>query len=139
MTASPTLQFYEYRLQARRPATYLALGLGLFSAYAVALLAATLAIAPILAYLGILLHRLWANPTSGLIFAPAQLTLITPKAITPLRLGEIRAVRIRRGWLSDHEVTLLLTHDRRLLLPADALPPLRTLRRELARRQIPIT
>ena len=133
------LQTYEYRLQARRPATYIALGVGVVTAYAVAFANALLAGIPVAGYLMVVLWRLWHNPAAGLSFTENRLEVFDPSEHRSFHLSEIRSVRLRTGVFSDDECVLSLRDGRRLALPPDALPQIRKLHREFTRRGISIT
>lgn len=130
------LQTYEYRLQARRPATYLALGVGLVTAYAAVFAAAILAALPIAGYLTVVLWRLWRNPTAGIVLTSEALEVFDRFDRQRFTLRDIRAARLRTGIFTDDECVLVLANGTRMALPPDALPKLYKLRYEFARRSI---
>ena len=130
------LQTYEYRLQARRPATYLALGVGLVTAYAVVFTNALIAALPVAAYLMVVLWRLWRNPTAGIAFTPDKFEMFDRFAHHTFPIKDIRAVRLKTGVFTDDECVLELANGMRIALPPDALPKLYKLRFEFARRGI---
>ncbi|WP_376874072.1 hypothetical protein [Albirhodobacter sp. R86504] len=128
--------FYEYRLQARRPATYAALGVGMITGYTVIFANALLAAIPVTAYIGVVLWRLVRNPTAGLRFTPLALEVFDHREIRHFPFRDIRSARLRTGVFSDDECVLVMANGPRIALPPDALPPIKKLRAEFLRRGI---
>jgi hypothetical protein len=134
------LDAFEYRLQARRPGTYLALGAGLFTACALVLTGATgWAWLPVLAYLALVLAQLWQNRSGGLRLSAARLEWFRDDCLQDMvPLARIARARVRSGVFAPDECTLVLRDGRRIELPYEALPPARRLQRELAARGVPL-
>lgn len=129
---------FEYRLQARRPANYLALGLGLFTACAVILVHAALwAWVPVGLYLAILLWQLLRNPSDGLNLRAGSIEIYSDnELIRRVPLSWVRSADVRAGVFGPDECTLLMADGNRIELPSAALPPAHRLRRELRARGV---
>ena len=129
---------FEYRLQARRPANYLALGFGLFTACAVLLAQAALwAWVPVGLYLAIVLWQLMRNPSDGLSLRGGSIDIYADnKLIRRIPLAWVRSAQVRSGVFGPDECTLLMSDGNQIALPTAALPPARRLKRELEARGV---
>lgn len=129
---------FEYRLQARRPANYLALGLGVFTACAVLLVQAALwAWVPVGLYLAILLWQLLRNPSDGLSLRAGSIDIYSDnRLIRRIPLAWVRSAQVRSGVFAPDACILKMHDGNRITLPAAALPPARRLKRELQARGV---
>ncbi|WP_415184756.1 hypothetical protein [Phaeovulum sp.] len=133
-----TQQVYHYHLQARRPLTYLALGVGIVTAYAVYLTGAVLAVVPVGAFMIIVIYRLLMNHSAGMRLGPTRLEIYNGRQSKILPLAKIKSAKITRHLLSPYDCVLELSDGMRDTLPPAALPSARRLEHELSQRDIPV-
>ncbi len=131
-----TQDHYHYHLQARRPGTYLALGVGMLTAYVAYLTGAVMAAAPVGAYLLIVIYRLLKNPSAGMRLGPTRLEIYEGRREKTVPLARIRKANVTRNLFSHDECVLEMSDGARETLPPEALPPARRLKREFAQRGI---
>lgn len=133
-----TQNSYHYHMQARRPGTYLAMGVGMATAYVVHATSTTIAWLPVGAYLAIVLYRLLKNPSAGLRLGAHRLEVYAGENRQSFPLARIRAARVRKRFFSLDECVLDLSDGGHEALPPEALPPARRLCAELAARGVPL-
>jgi hypothetical protein len=131
---------FEYHSQARRPGTYLALFLGMVSAYAVYVTgAAGWAWWPVSAYLAIVLWLLLMNPSGGLKLSAGRLEVYrNMQSLGIYPLARIEHAKVRSGVFAPDLCTLFMIDGARADLHPNCLPPARCLRMELHKRGVPI-
>jgi hypothetical protein len=132
-------EIYEYRLQGRRPATYLALGVGMAMASVnLTTEASWPAWALVSVFLATVLHILAVNRAAGLRIDPEKLEIFDGPRHKVVPLQRISEATLRRRYFGAHECILRLVDGKRIALPQNTLPPVKRLQAELDRRGVPI-
>jgi hypothetical protein len=92
-----TTESYGYRSQARRPRTYLALGLAMMVIYlCVTLEMGELLIALAAVFLGLVLRRLWLNPVKGFRLGRSWVEIYRPRGTDLIQLDDVASVTVTR-------------------------------------------
>lgn len=88
---------YGYRSQARRPGTYIALGVAMAVAYlCITLNMGQLVIALALVYVGLVLRRLWLNPVKGFRLGRGWVEIYRPRGVECINFADVASVSVCR-------------------------------------------
>ncbi|HQU67153.1 MAG TPA: hypothetical protein PLI43_03030 [Albidovulum sp.] len=88
---------YGYRSQARRPVTYLALGVAMMVVYlCITLDMGQLLIALALVYLALVLRRLWLNPIKGFRLGRGWVEIYRPRGVECINFTDVASVTVCR-------------------------------------------
>ncbi|MGL4281805.1 MAG: hypothetical protein ACRCS0_15700 [Albidovulum sp.] len=89
---------YGYRSQARRPVTYLALGVAMAVVYlCVTLDMGQLLVALALVYLALVLRRLWLNPIKGFRLGRSWVEIYRPRGVECINFADVASVTVCRS------------------------------------------
>lgn len=88
---------FGYRSQARRPATYLALGVAMAVAYlCITLNLGQLVVALALVYVALVLRRLWRNPVKGFRLGRRWVEIYRPRGVECIDFADVASVTVCR-------------------------------------------
>lgn len=88
---------YGYRSQARRPVTYLALGVAMAVVYlCITLDMGQLVVALALVYLALVLRRLWLNPVKGFRLGRSWVEIYRPRGVECINFADVASVTVCR-------------------------------------------
>ena len=88
---------FGYRSQARRPGTYIALGLAMAVVYlCITLDLGQLVIALALVYVALVVRRLWLNPVKGFRLGRGWVEIYRPRGVDVIQLREVESVTVCR-------------------------------------------
>lgn len=89
---------YGYRSQARRPVTYLALGVAMAVVYlCITLDMGRLLMALALVYLALVLRRLWLNPVKGFRLGRNWVEIYRPRGVECINFADVASVTVCRS------------------------------------------
>lgn len=89
---------FGYRSQARRPATYIALGLAMAVAYlCITLNLGQLVVALALIYVALVLRRLWRNPVKGFRLGRKWVEIYRPRGVDCIDFADVTSVTVCRS------------------------------------------
>lgn len=89
---------YGYRSQARRPGTYLALGVAMLVVFlGVKLDLGQFVVALAVVYLALVLRRLWLNPIKGFRLGRGWVEIYRPRGVECIPLGDVASVTVCRS------------------------------------------
>jgi uncharacterized protein (DUF58 family) len=92
-----TTESYGYRSQARRPRTYIALGLAMAVVYlCVTLEMSQLIVALAVVFLALILRRLWQNPVKGFRLGRSWVEIYRPRGNETIHLDDVASVTVTR-------------------------------------------
>jgi hypothetical protein len=128
----------EYRVQARRPGTYLALGVGMSASF----LAATQSASPVIsvlvaAYLGLVLWRLVHNPQTGFRLREDRIETLSKGRLRVIPIGRIESFRLSLPRLAPALCLLTLQSGEVTAVPCGSASRARALAAALQAQGVP--